>query len=78
MIEGFKTQFLAIDFEALAEHAAKKKTLYTESTFWFDIHYILFGLLLIGIILLIANTLWKRKLMKEEQALIARGKETAA
>ena len=78
MIEGFKTQFLAIDFEALAEHAAKKKTLYTESTFWFDIHYILFGLLLIGIILLIANTLWKRKLMKEEQALIARGKEAAA
>ena len=78
MIEGFKTQFLAIDFEALAEHAAKKKTLYTESTFWFDIHYILFGLLLIGIILLIANTLWKRKLRKEEQALIARGKEAAA
>ena len=78
MIEGFKAQFLAIDFEALAEHAAKKKTLYTESTFWFDIHYILFGLLLIGIILLIANTLWKRKLMKEEQALIARGKEAAA
>ena len=78
MIEGFKTQFLSIDFEALAEHAAKKKTLYTESTFWFDIHYVLFGLLLIGIILLIADALWKRKLMKEEQALIARGKEAAA
>lgn len=78
MIEGFKKQFLSIDFEALAQHAVKKKTLYTESTFWFDIHYILFGLLLIGIILLIANALWKRRLMKEEQALIARGKEAAA
>ncbi len=77
-IEEFKAQFLTIDFEALAEHAAKRKTLYTESTFWFDIHYLVFTLLLIGIILLIANAVWKSKLMKEEQALIAQGKEAAA
>ena len=62
----------------LAEHAAKKKSLYTESTFWFDIHYVLFGLLVIGVILLIANAVWKRKLMKEEQTLIAKGEEAAA
>ena len=31
--------------------------------------------LLIGVVLLIANAIWKRKLMKEEQALIAQGKE---
>ena len=77
-IEAYKAQFLQINFEELAEHAAKRKTLYTESTFWFDIHYLVFGLLVIGIILLIANAIWKRKLMKEEQALIAGGKETAA
>ena len=77
-IEAFKAQFLNINFEELAVHAEKRKTLYTESTFWFDIHYLLFGLLVIGIILLIANAIWKRKLMKEEQALIAGGKETAA
>ena len=77
-IEGFKAQFLTIDFEALAEHAAKKKTLYTESTFWFDIHYVIFALLLIGILLLIANAVWKSRLMKEEQTLIAQGKEAAA
>ena len=77
-IEGFKAQFLTIDFEALAEHAAKKKTLYTESTFWFDIHYVIFALLLIGILLLIANAVWKSKLMREEQTLIAQGKEAAA
>lgn len=77
-IEAFKAQFLAINFEELAEHAAKKKSLYTESTFWFDIHYVLFGLLVIGVILLIANAVWKRKLMKEEQALIAQGEEAAA
>ena len=77
-IEYYKSLFLQINFEELAEHAAKRKTLYTESTFWFDIHYVLFGLLLAGIILLVANALWKRRLMKEEQTLIARGKEAAA
>ena len=77
-IEAFKAQFLQINFEELAAHAAKKKSLYTESTFWFDIHYVIFGLLLLGIGLLIANVVWKRKLMKEEQALIAQGKEAAA
>ena len=77
-IEAFKAQFLNINFEELAEHAAKRKTLYTESTFWFDIHYLLFGLLLVGIVLLAANAIWKRNLMKEEQALVAGGKETVA
>ena len=74
-IEVYKAQFLNINFAELAEYAEKKKTLYTESTFWFDIHYVIFGLLLVGVVLLIANAVWKRKLMKEEQALIAQGKE---
>jgi hypothetical protein len=77
-IEAFKAQFLAINFEELAEHAAKRKTLYTESTFWFDIHYVIFGLLLIGTVLLIANAIWKCKLMKDEQALIEQGKGAVA
>ena len=77
-IEAFKAQFLSIDFEALAEHAANKGSLYTESTFWFDIHYVIFGLLLIGTGLLIANMIWKRRLMKEEQTLVLQGKEAAA
>ena len=77
-IEYWKAQFLQINFEELAEHAAKRKTLYTESTFWFDIHYLAFGLLAAGIVLLIANAVWKSKLMKDEQELIARGKEAAA
>ncbi len=77
-IQAFRAQFLQINFEELAEHAVKKKSLYTESTFWFDIHYVIFGLLLIGIILLIANVIWKRKLMKAEQALVAQGKGAVA
>ena len=77
-IEVFKAQFLSIDFEKLQEHAISRKTLYTESTFWFDIHYLIFGLLLLAAVLLIANVFWKRKLMKEEQSLIAGGKGAAA
>ncbi len=77
-IEGFKAQFLSIDFESLLKHATSRKTLYTESTFWFDIHYLVFGLLLLGTVLLIVNTFWKRKLMKEEHALIGTGKEALA
>ena len=77
-ITAYRAQFLGINFEELAEHAEARDTLYTESTFWFDIHYVLFGLLLIGIVLLIANLIWKRNLMKAEQALIAGGKEAAA
>ncbi len=77
-IEAFRDQFLGINFEELAAHAEKRNTLYTDSTFWFDIHYVLFGLLAVGIILLIANLIWKRKLMKEERALIGQGKEAAA
>ena len=77
-IEHFKAQFLQINFEELAAHAAKKKSLYTESTFWFDIHYLAFGLLVLCVALLILNVIWKRMLMKEEQALIAQGKGAVA
>ena len=74
-IEAFKAQFLTIDFAKLLTHATSRKTLYTESTFWFDIHYLVFGLLLVGVVLLILTAVWKSKLMKDEQALIAQGKE---
>ena len=77
-IEAFKERFLRVDFAALKAHAELWKTAYTESTFWFDIHYLIFGLLLLGILLLLANVIWKCKLMKDEQALIRQGKEAAA
>jgi hypothetical protein len=77
-IELFKAQFLQINFEELLANATKKKSLYTESTFWFDIHYLVFGLLIVCIVLLIANLIWKCMLMKEEQALVAKGKEASA
>ena len=77
-IEAYKERFLQVDFEALRKHANLWKTAYTESTFWFDIHYAVFafsGLVCIG---LVACTVWKMRLMKEEAALIAAGKGAAA
>ncbi len=77
-IEVFKGMWLQVDFAALAEHAASRNTLYTESTFWFDIHYAVFGLLLLVAVLLVANAVCKAILMKEEAALIGKGKEAVA
>ena len=77
-IEFYKAKFLQIDFVALKEHAETWDTLYTDSTFWFDVHYLVFGIVLVLELLLILNLFWKRNLMKEEASLIGKGKEAAA
>ncbi len=77
-IELFKARFLAIDFEALRTHADLWKTAYTESTFWFDVHYAVFAFALLVSAGLVVSAVWKLRLMKEEAALIAKGKEAAA
>lgn len=74
-IEIFKRQFLQVDFAALKEHAEMWGTLYTESTFWFDLHYCVFALLLLVCVLLVCNAVWKVQLMKEEGQLIEEGKK---
>ena len=72
-IQEFRGQWLAVDFEALKMHAQMFKQKYTESTFWFDIHYGVFALCLIEVGLLIYNCIWKMNLMKAERELIAKG-----
>ena len=76
-IEIFKGQFLQVDFAALKEHAEMWGTLYTESTFWFDLHYLVFGLVLVVCALLVANAVWKVQLMKDEAALVEEGRRSA-
>ena len=77
-IEGYKAYFVTqVDFEALRKHADMWKTAYIDSTFWFDIHYAVFAVSLLITTLLIANMIWKIRLMKEEQKLIEAGKEVA-
>lgn len=73
-IEFYKAKFLQIDFAALKEHAETWDTLYTESTFWFDLHYFLFGIVLLLDVLLVVNLFWKRSLMKGERELIGKGR----
>ena len=77
-IEAYRERFLRVDFEALQKHANLWKTAYTESTFWFDVHYAVFALSLLVCVGLVICTVWKIRLMKEEKALIAMGKEAKA
>ena len=76
-IEAYKVRFLRVDFAALKEHADLWKTAYTESTFWFDIHYAVFAITILVSLALVACAVWKMRLMKEEKALLTAGKETA-
>lgn len=79
-IQYYKARFLQIDFEALKEFWTNKKQpdVYTDSTFWFDISYLVFGLLLLVTVLLIINTVLKINLMKEEKRLIGSRKDVKA
>ena len=77
-IEIFKGQFLQLDFAALKEHAELWGTLYTESTFWFDAHYGVFGLVILVCVLLAANALWKASLMRQEAKLVEEGRRAEA
>ncbi len=77
-IEIFKARFLQIDFEALKKHAEFWKSAYSDSTFWFDIHYAVFAFALLVSVALALCTVWKICLMKEENKLIAGKKEIAA
>ena len=72
----FKYQFLTtLDFEALKEYSELMDTPYIESTFWFDIGFIVCEFLIIAAVLNIYNLVWKTKLMKSEKKLILEGLE---
>ncbi len=77
-LAAFRAQYLQIDFEALAKHSKRYRQPYIESTFWFDLHNFVFALTLIVSVLLIANMIWKMKLMKDENKLIEEGKAVSA
>ena len=77
-INTFKDKFLnEVDFQAFRDYADLMKSYYTESTFWFDVHIYVFGISIVSCLLLVANLIWKFKLMDQEQKLIDAGKEAA-
>ena len=73
-VEKFKAQFLQIDFEAYEKYATRRRKEYIDSTFWFDIHYVILAVVVLVCIALVANYLWKISLMKNEKRLIEEGK----
>ena len=77
-IAAYKEQFLQVDFEALKEFSERRHTYYTESTFWFDVSTVVFAFAIIANVLLVANMIWKFRLMKEEKQLINAGKGAVA
>ena len=44
---------------------------YTDSTFWFDIHYVVCILAVAAAVLLIVNFIWKKRMMRGEKELLA-------
>lgn len=78
-IAEFRTQFITtVDFAALKEYAELWNSPYIDSTFWFDLGYVVSALSILAVVALVANTVWKVELMKAEDMLIKSGEEVAA
>jgi len=74
-LSKYKKQFLeTVDFETLKMRAEIMDSYYTESTFWFDAGKVIFGIVLVMIVALAINVIWKIKVTKEEKSLIEQGK----
>ncbi len=77
-VTAYKTQYLTtVDFAQLERRLSRNGT-YTDSTFWFDIHYFVCALAILTAVLLIVNVIWKKKMMSEEQSLLRSGKAVSA
>lgn len=79
-VSVYREQYLKMDFEALEKWLERKNAsdLYTNSTLWFDMGYIVCGILLFVTVLLIVNLVLKIIVMKEEKRLIGSRKDVIA
>lgn len=77
-LEAYKAEFLKIDFDSLQFFSEMMDTPYIDSTFWFDAHYVVFGLVLLVCAALVGNFIWKHGLMRAEKRLIEEGKKVSA
>lgn len=75
-ISAFRFQYLnTVDFEALKELCEMKNKPFIKSTLMLDLHYVVAVLLLLSAAGLVYNTVWKVRMMREEDALIKAGEE---
>ncbi len=78
-IEAFKVQYLTtVDFEALKNFAEMWNKPYIESTFMLDLHWFVLACAVASVAALIVAVVWKIRMMRAEDALIAEGKEAVA
>lgn len=74
----FRQQYVTtVDFEALKAYAEMGFVTYSDSTFWFDLGFVVTAFAAVSVVLLLVNTVWKVQLMKAENQLIKEGKEAA-
>jgi hypothetical protein len=77
-IAAFRFQYLTtVDFEALKELCELKNKPFVKSTLMLDLHYVVGAFALLCVVGLVVNTIWKIKMMREENALIQAGEEVA-
>ena len=77
-VAAYRVQYLTtVDFTELRRRLERRGT-YTDSTFWFDIHTLIFVLLIVAAVLLIVNFIWKKRLMQGEKELLRGGKAVSA
>ena len=75
-ISAFAEQFMTtVDFAAMKEYSDRWGSLYLDNTNLLDLHYVVGGLAILTVAGLIGNMIWKIRLMREEEKLIAQGKE---
>lgn len=80
-IMAFKAQYLGIDFaqlKAFTESDRGKTARYTDSTFWFDVSYFVFGVVILAVVLLIVNLILKVILMNAEKRTVGTRKGVGA
>ena len=77
-LQSFRAEFLQVDFDALQFFSEMMNTPYIKSTFWFDAHYAVFGLVVLVCLLQVVNYIWKLSLMRAEKRLIEEGKKVSA
>lgn len=75
-ISAFKVQYLTtVDFEALKSFAQLWGYEYIESTFLLDLHYGISAVSAVSVAALLVSMVWKIQMMRQEEALIRKGKE---
>ncbi len=76
ILNGYwRNEFLRLDFEAWKELLDDPLIVphYSESTFWFDIGFAVYAIVIVASIILILNLVWKIMLMKGEKQLLSNG-----